>query len=52
MLVAELENDLKILNSKLSFALSDCDSKDELVKRHEMMALESVTGREKQGQVS
>ena len=40
----ELENELKILNSKLSSALSDCNSKDELVKRHEKMALEAVAG--------
>ena len=36
----ELENDLKILKkSKLSSALSDCNSKDELAKSHEKMAL-------------
>ncbi|XWS29808.1 hypothetical protein CRYUN_Cryun24cG0062000 [Craigia yunnanensis] len=43
----ELENELKILNNKLSSALSDCNSKDELVKRNEKMVLEAVAGREK-----
>ncbi|XVF17653.1 hypothetical protein REPUB_Repub10bG0141600 [Reevesia pubescens] len=43
----ELENELKILNNKLASALSDCNSKDELVKKHEKMALEAVAGREK-----
>ncbi|XWS41883.1 hypothetical protein CRYUN_Cryun17cG0120700 [Craigia yunnanensis] len=43
----ELENEPKILNNKLSSALSDCNSKDELVKKHEKMALEAVAGREK-----
>ncbi|XVF61204.1 hypothetical protein PTKIN_Ptkin08bG0111300 [Pterospermum kingtungense] len=43
----EMEKELKILNNKLSSALSDCNSKDELVKKHEKMALEAVAGREK-----
>ncbi|KAB2058005.1 hypothetical protein ES319_A11G206100v1 [Gossypium barbadense] len=43
----ELENELKILNNKLSSALSDCNSKDELVKKHEKMAMEAVVGMEK-----
>ncbi|XVF59381.1 hypothetical protein PTKIN_Ptkin07bG0271100 [Pterospermum kingtungense] len=43
----ELENELKILNSKLASALSDCNSKDELVKKHEKIALEAVAAREK-----
>ncbi|XWS45242.1 hypothetical protein CRYUN_Cryun15aG0119500 [Craigia yunnanensis] len=43
----ELENELKILNNKLASALSDCNSKDELVKKHEKMAMEAVAGREK-----
>ncbi|XVE87094.1 hypothetical protein DITRI_Ditri18aG0088500 [Diplodiscus trichospermus] len=50
MLVADkggLENEVKILNDKLSAALSACNSKDELVKKHEKMELEAVAGREK-----
>ncbi|MBA0742030.1 hypothetical protein Gogos_015135 [Gossypium gossypioides] len=45
----ELENELKVLNNKhkLSSALSDCNSKDELVKKHEKMAMEAVVGKEK-----
>ncbi|XP_039010305.1 filament-like plant protein 7 [Hibiscus syriacus] len=42
-----LENELKILNNKLSSALSECNSKDEFVKKHEKMAMEAVVGKEK-----
>ncbi|XVF15525.1 hypothetical protein REPUB_Repub09cG0161500 [Reevesia pubescens] len=43
----ELENELKIITNKLASALSDCNSKDELVKKHEKMVLEAVAGRKK-----
>ncbi|XP_022741559.1 filament-like plant protein 7 [Durio zibethinus] len=43
----ELENELRILNNKLSSALSHCNTKDELVKKHEKMALEAVAARKK-----
>ncbi|MBA0636251.1 hypothetical protein Godav_022300 [Gossypium davidsonii] len=43
----ELENELKILNEKLASALCDCNYKDELVKKHENMALQAIAGREK-----
>ncbi|KAK9039657.1 hypothetical protein V6N11_014853 [Hibiscus sabdariffa] len=43
----ELENELKILSNKLFSALSECNSKDELVKEHEKMAMEAVVGKEK-----
>ncbi|GMI76883.1 hypothetical protein like AT2G23360 [Hibiscus trionum] len=49
-LVAErgaLENELKILSNKLSSALSECNSKDELVKKQEKMAMEAVVGKGK-----
>ncbi|EOX91489.1 hypothetical protein QUC31_003137 [Theobroma cacao] len=46
-LEGELENELKVLNIKLSSALSDCNSKDELVKKHKKMAQEALAGREK-----
>ncbi|KAE8674876.1 hypothetical protein F3Y22_tig00111708pilonHSYRG00131 [Hibiscus syriacus] len=42
-----LENELKILNNKLSSAVSECNSKDEFVKKHEKMAMEAVVGKEK-----
>lgn len=41
---AELERDLKILNEKLSFALSECNAKDELVEKHAKMAQEALAG--------
>ncbi|XP_021274718.1 filament-like plant protein 7 [Herrania umbratica] len=43
----ELENELKGLTIKLSSALSDCNSKDELVKKHKEIAQEALAGREK-----
>ncbi|KAE8722396.1 Filament-like plant protein 7, putative isoform 2 [Hibiscus syriacus] len=42
-----LENELKILNNKLSSALSESSSKDELVKKHEKVAMEAVVGKGK-----
>lgn len=44
---AELEKDLKTLSDKLASAISDCNSKDELVKKHANMAQEAVRGWEK-----
>ncbi|KAI5325356.1 hypothetical protein L3X38_034430 [Prunus dulcis] len=44
---AELENNLKTLSDKLASALSECNSKDELVKKHAKMAQEAVQGWEK-----
>lgn len=44
---AELENDVKNLNDKLSSALAECNARDDLVKKHAMMAQEAITGREK-----
>lgn len=44
---AELEKDLRNLNDKLSSALSECDAKDELVKKHAKMAQEAIAGWEK-----
>ncbi|KAE8707050.1 putative OTU domain-containing protein [Hibiscus syriacus] len=43
----ELENELNKLNHKLASALSDCNYKDELVKKHENTALQATAGREK-----
>ncbi|KAF3438984.1 hypothetical protein FNV43_RR17259 [Rhamnella rubrinervis] len=43
----ELEKDLKTLNEKLSTAVSECDTKDELVRKHAKMAQEAVKGWEK-----
>nr|KYP44926.1 Filament-like plant protein 7 [Cajanus cajan] len=40
----ELEKDLKRLNNKLSSALSDCNSKDELVKKQTKVAQEAMAG--------
>ena len=40
----KLEKDLRILNDKLSSALSECDAKDELVKDHAKMAQEAIAG--------
>ena len=40
----DLENELNILNNKLASALSDCNSKDELAKKHEKMTMEAVAG--------
>ncbi|KAL5819658.1 hypothetical protein ACOSQ4_023500 [Xanthoceras sorbifolium] len=44
---AELENDLKTLNDKLSSALADCNAKDDLVKKHAKMAQEAIIGQKK-----
>ncbi|XP_068338926.1 filament-like plant protein 7 [Pyrus communis] len=44
---AELENNLKTLSDKLASALSECNSKDALVKKHANMAQEAVQGWEK-----
>lgn len=41
---AKLEKDLRILNDKLSSALSECDAKGELVKDHAKMAQEAIAG--------
>ncbi|CAL5324637.1 hypothetical protein CsSME_00003709 [Camellia sinensis var. sinensis] len=43
----ELERDLKILNEKLSSALSECNAKDDLVEKHAKMAQEALAGLEK-----
>ncbi|KAL2333522.1 hypothetical protein Fmac_014735 [Flemingia macrophylla] len=40
----ELEKDLKRLKNKLSSALSDCNSKDELVKKQTKVAQEAMAG--------
>ncbi|XP_052206078.1 filament-like plant protein 7 [Diospyros lotus] len=44
---AELERDLIILNEKLSSALSECNSKDDLVERHAKLAQEAQSGWDK-----
>ncbi|KAB2626487.1 filament-like plant protein 7 [Pyrus ussuriensis x Pyrus communis] len=44
---AELENNLKALSDKLASALSECNSKDALVKKHAKMAQDAVQGWEK-----
>ena len=41
---AELENDVKNLNDKLSSVLAECNAKDGLVKKHEKMAQEVIIG--------
>ncbi|KAF2283747.1 hypothetical protein GH714_014747 [Hevea brasiliensis] len=41
---AELEKDLKSLNDKLSSALSECNAKDDLVKKHAKMVEKATTG--------
>lgn len=41
---AELEKELKHLTDKLSYVLSECNTKDELVKKHEKMAQEAIAG--------
>ncbi|XP_061363625.1 filament-like plant protein 7 [Gastrolobium bilobum] len=43
----ELEKDLKRINNKLASALSDCNAKDELVKKQTKIAQEAVAGWEK-----
>ncbi|XP_057421267.1 filament-like plant protein 7 [Lotus japonicus] len=43
----ELEKNLTELNNKLASALSDCDAKDELVKKQTKIAHEAVSGWEK-----
>ncbi|KAG6663159.1 filament-like plant protein 7 [Carya illinoinensis] len=44
---AKLEKDVKVLNDKLSSALSECEDKDELEKKHSKMAQEAILGWEK-----
>lgn len=44
---AELERDLRDLSDKLSSALSECDAKDELAKKHAKTAQEALAGWEK-----
>ncbi|KAJ8764301.1 hypothetical protein K2173_006041 [Erythroxylum novogranatense] len=39
---AELQNDLKILHEKLSSVMSECNEKDDLVKKHEKTAQEAM----------
>lgn len=41
---AESETDFKDLNDKLSSALPSFDNKDDLVKKHEKMAQEAISG--------
>ncbi|KAI4327429.1 hypothetical protein L6164_019892 [Bauhinia variegata] len=43
----ELEKNLKKLNDELALALSDCNSKDDLVKKQTKIAQEAVAGWEK-----
>ncbi|KAK7386420.1 hypothetical protein VNO78_26639 [Psophocarpus tetragonolobus] len=43
----ELEKDLKKLNNKLTSALSDCNAKDELVKKQTKIAQEAMAGLKK-----
>ncbi|KAK7251017.1 hypothetical protein RIF29_33876 [Crotalaria pallida] len=43
----EMEKHLKRLNDKLALALSDCNAKDELVKKQTKIAQEAVAGWEK-----
>ncbi|KAA8531678.1 hypothetical protein F0562_006605 [Nyssa sinensis] len=44
---AELERGLKLSNDKLSLTLSECNIKDDLVKKHAKMAQEAIAGWEK-----
>ncbi|RDX89797.1 Filament-like plant protein 7, partial [Mucuna pruriens] len=44
----ELEKDLKRLNNKLASALSDCNAKDELVKKQTKVAQEAMAGLKKE----
>ncbi|KAK4488399.1 hypothetical protein RD792_004162 [Penstemon davidsonii] len=44
---AELERDLRILNEKLSTALSDCNTKDSITKKQVKIAQEAIAGWEK-----
>ncbi|KAG8384359.1 hypothetical protein BUALT_Bualt04G0109900 [Buddleja alternifolia] len=44
---AELEGDLRILNDKLSSALSECTSKDNMAKKQVKIAQEAIAGWEK-----
>lgn len=39
-----MEKELTILSEKLSSALSECEAKDELVKKHAKMAQEAIAG--------
>ncbi|KAI3409333.1 uncharacterized protein J3R85_019462 [Psidium guajava] len=41
---AELEKELKHLTDKLSYVLSECNTKDELAKKHEKKAQEAIVG--------
>jgi len=41
---AQLERDLRDLSDKLSSALSECDAKDELAKKHAKTAQEALAG--------
>ncbi|CAK8562437.1 unnamed protein product [Lathyrus sativus] len=43
----ELEKDLRELNNKLALVISDCNAKDELVKKQTKVAREAVAGLEK-----
>ncbi|KAI4314984.1 hypothetical protein L6164_027838 [Bauhinia variegata] len=43
----ELEKDLKKLNDRLALALSDCNSKDDLLKKQTKIAQEAMAGWEK-----
>lgn len=42
--VVNLENQVKVLEDKLSAAYSDLDNKDNLVKQHAKVAEEAVSG--------
>lgn len=44
---SELEQDLKILNEKLSSALSDCNNKNDFAKKQAKIAQEAIAGWEK-----
>ncbi|XP_021897488.1 filament-like plant protein 7 [Carica papaya] len=41
---AEMENNLKNLNHRLSSALSECNAKDRLLQKHENTAQEAISG--------
>ncbi|KAL3525677.1 hypothetical protein ACH5RR_014049 [Cinchona calisaya] len=44
---AQLQRDLKILNDKLSSALSECNNKDDFAKKQSKIAQEAIAGWEK-----
>ncbi|KAJ0040631.1 hypothetical protein Pint_28009 [Pistacia integerrima] len=44
---AQLENDVKSLNEKLSSILAECNAKDDLVKKHAKIAQEATEGQKK-----